>query len=79
MSSSIPTMPFSISRARWKSGGHAYAPWLQYYTEYEIRNNRLLDLRFTIVCWPECQLRLGQWKYLMLNAEGRNVRDVNYD
>lgn len=53
---------FSINRARLKWGGHAYAPWLQYYTEYEVANNRLLDLRFTFARWPALQFRLGQWK-----------------
>jgi phosphate-selective porin OprO and OprP len=53
---------FAINRARLKSGGHAYAPWLQYYTEYDLVNNQLLDLRVTVTRWPAFQVRLGQWK-----------------
>ena len=53
---------FSINRARLKLGGHAYARWLDYYTEYDLRSNRLLDLRFTLERWPALQLRVGQWK-----------------
>jgi phosphate-selective porin OprO/OprP len=53
---------FAINRARVKLGGHTYAPWLQYSTEYDLLNNQLLDLRFTFARWPAFQFRLGQWK-----------------
>jgi phosphate-selective porin OprO and OprP len=53
---------FSVNRLRFKMGGHAYREWLDYYLEYEIKNARLLDLRFTIQRWQAIQFRLGQWK-----------------
>jgi phosphate-selective porin OprO and OprP len=53
---------FSINRARFKWAGHAYRPWLQYYTEYDMRGSRLLDLRLTLARWPDFQVRVGQWK-----------------
>jgi phosphate-selective porin len=51
-----------IRRARFKSGGHAYQKWLDYFFEYEILNSRLLDLRFTLKQREDIQLRVGQWK-----------------
>lgn len=53
---------FSINRARVKWGGHAYTRAVAYYAEYDIRNNRLLDLRVTLERSPALQFRVGQWK-----------------
>jgi phosphate-selective porin len=53
---------FSVNRARFKWGGHAFEKWLDYYLEYELKNARLLDLRVTLARWSAVQLRLGQWK-----------------
>ncbi len=53
---------FNIRRARFKWGGHAFGPWIDYYTEYDIVDGTLLDLRMTIVRRKDIQIRIGQWK-----------------
>ena len=55
---------FSINRGRVKLGGHAYRPWLEHYTEYDVVGNRLLDLRFNIQPKEEIGVRIGQYKVL---------------
>lgn len=52
----------SVNRARFKWGGHAYRPWLDYYLEYDLVDSQLLDLRFTVEKWKALQIRVGQWK-----------------
>jgi phosphate-selective porin len=53
---------FAINRARFKLGGHAYRPRLEYYLEYDFVNSWLLDLRFTLRASEGLRLRVGQWK-----------------
>ena len=53
---------FAVNRARFKMGGHAYRPWLKYYTEYDFVRSALLDLRFTLEATKALKLRVGQWK-----------------
>jgi phosphate-selective porin len=58
-----PAQPtFKVNRARLKIGGNAFQPWLQYYWEYELAQNALLDFRLQLARWPGLRLRLGQWK-----------------
>jgi phosphate-selective porin len=54
---------FTVNRARFKLGGHAYRPWLTYYLEYDFPGTRLLDLRFTARAADGLRVRLGQWKF----------------
>ncbi len=58
------TEEFSINRARFKMGGHAYRPWLAYYLEYDLVGSRLLDLRFMIQPISGLGLRVGQYKVI---------------
>ncbi|RPI12614.1 MAG: porin, partial [Lysobacterales bacterium] len=51
-----------INRARLKIGGNAGRPWLGYYYEHDLVDNRVLDLRVTVERWDALQLRFGQWK-----------------
>lgn len=51
----------AINRARMKIGGHAYRH-VDYFMEYELKNQRLLDLRFTLERFDAVQFRIGQWK-----------------
>ena len=53
---------FRISRARLKVGGHAFRSWLKYYTQFDLRNSRLLDLQITLAKHSWLQLRVGQFK-----------------
>jgi phosphate-selective porin len=53
---------FTVNRARFKLGGHAYRPWLSYYFEYDFPSTRMLDFRFTARAVDELRLRVGQWK-----------------
>jgi len=53
---------FEIVRARFKGGGHAFRPWLDYYLEYDVVGLQLLDLRFTVERWDALNFRVGQWK-----------------
>ncbi|MCP3977918.1 MAG: porin [bacterium] len=55
---------FSINRLRFKMGGHAYRPWLRYYTEYDLEGGRLLDLRFEVARSEKAIFRVGQFKVL---------------
>jgi phosphate-selective porin OprO and OprP len=50
-----------INRARLKLGGHAYRH-VDYYMEYELKNERMLDLRFTVTRFEAMEFRIGQWK-----------------
>ena len=49
-------------RARFKSSGQVFRPWIRYATEYDLVNTRMLDLRVTIQKWEWLQFRFGQWK-----------------
>ena len=49
-------------RARFKADGQLWRPWIQYKTEYDLVNTRMLDLRVTIQKWEWLQFRFGQWK-----------------
>lgn len=51
-----------LQRSRIKLGGHAFAPWLKFYTEMEFRDTRLLDLRLSLEKFRTVNLRIGQWK-----------------
>ena len=53
---------FLLKRARFKLGGHAIRPWVDYYLEYDFVGTRLLDFRVTLERYPWLKLRLGQWK-----------------
>ena len=65
---------FELRRVRMKIGGHAYAPWLDYYFEVDLQptrsegrdasttSSRLLDWRITVQPYEELGFRLGQWK-----------------
>ncbi|TYB76314.1 OprO/OprP family phosphate-selective porin [Bizionia myxarmorum] len=53
---------FNINRARLKIGGNAYKPWLKYYMQYDLANNRLLDLRVMIERWQFFNVQIGQFK-----------------
>jgi hypothetical protein len=53
---------FQVNRARLKVGGHAHAPWLQYYWEYELASSNLLDFRLMATRHPFLRLKVGQWK-----------------
>jgi hypothetical protein len=60
-----------VQRARIKLEGNIYQPWVTYYFEYDFRNGRLLDLRFTLTRYEWLQLRVGQWK-VDFNRERRD-------
>ena len=49
-------------RARFKSSGHLFRPWVRYSTEYDLVGTRMLDLRVTVQKWEWLQFRVGQWK-----------------
>ena len=49
-------------RARFKSSGHLFRPWVRYNTEYDLVGTRMLDLRVTVQKWEWLQFRFGQWK-----------------
>jgi len=53
---------FKVSRARLKIGGHAFAPWLNYYFEYELSQSNLLDFRVMVEKWEWLSFKAGQWK-----------------
>jgi phosphate-selective porin OprO/OprP len=53
---------FSINRARFKMGGHAYRPWLGYYFEYDFTRSVLLTLQFTPQVNDALRFKVGQWK-----------------
>ena len=58
----LESSTFRISRARLKVGGHAFQPWLKYFMEYDLRNNRLLTLRMTLEKVSWFRFRVGQFK-----------------
>ena len=49
-------------RARFKTAGQAFRPWIQYSAEYDLVGTRLLDARVTVQKWEWLQFRFGQWK-----------------
>ena len=49
-------------RARFKTSGQVFRPWIRYATEYDLVNTRMLDSRVTIQKWEWLQFRFGQWK-----------------
>ena len=55
-------LDLAIRRARFKLGGNAIRPWIDYYVEYDFPSSRLLDFRVTLERLPWLMLRLGQWK-----------------
>ena len=69
-----PESTFELRRVRMKIGGHAYAPWLDYYFEVDLQptrndnrdaaraSTRLIDWRITAQPYEEFGFRVGQWK-----------------
>ncbi len=53
---------FMIRRARTKLNGHAYAPWLKYYLQYDWSQPVLRDLNLTIDKYKWAQVRVGRGK-----------------
>lgn len=51
----------TVSRSRYKIGA-GFRDALTFYHEYDLRNDRLLDLRASWVANPAFTLRAGQWK-----------------
>ena len=51
----------TVSRSRYKIGA-GFRDALTFYHEYDLRNDRLLDLRASWVANPAFKLRVGQWK-----------------
>ena len=49
-------------RARFKTSGQIFRPWIRYSTEYDLVGTRMLDLRVTVQKWEWLQFRVGQWK-----------------
>ncbi len=49
-------------RARFKTAGQAFRPWIRYSTEYDLVGTRMLDARVTVQKWEWLQFRFGQWK-----------------
>ncbi len=49
-------------RARFKTSGQIFQPWIRYSTEYDLVGTRMLDLRVTVQKWEWLQFRFGQWK-----------------
>ncbi|MGI9341310.1 MAG: porin [Gammaproteobacteria bacterium] len=52
----------SLNRARFKLGGHAFQPWMKYYTEYDFVSHYLLDLWIEPQPFEELGFRIGQYK-----------------
>lgn len=52
----------AINRGRLKLGGHVASPSFTVYTEYDIVDSRLLDLRATYKFADWLSIRIGQWK-----------------
>lgn len=61
----------AIRRARFKIGGHAIRPWIDYFVEYDFPSSRLLDFRVTLTRLPWLHFRIGQWK-VEFNRERRD-------
>ncbi|MDO8960906.1 MAG: porin [Methylophilus sp.] len=53
---------FMIRRARTKLNGHAYAPWLKYYLQYDWSQPVLRDLNLTVDKYKWAQVRVGRGK-----------------
>jgi phosphate-selective porin OprO/OprP len=53
---------FAINRGRFKLGGHLFDPAFEIYSEYDVVDSRLLDLRATYKFADWLSLRVGQWK-----------------
>ena len=49
-------------RARFKTSGHIFRPWIRYATEYDLVGTRMLDSRITVQKWEWLKIRFGQWK-----------------
>ena len=53
---------FAVNRGRLKLGGHLFRPTFTAYSEYDLVDNRLLDLRATYKFADWLSIRIGQWK-----------------
>lgn len=53
---------FALNRGRLKLGGHLLRPAFTIYSEYDIVDSRLLDLRATYKFTDWLSVRVGQWK-----------------
>jgi phosphate-selective porin len=53
---------FALNRGRLKLGGHLFSPAFTVYSEHDIVDNRLLDLRATYKFADWLSIRVGQWK-----------------
>lgn len=53
---------FMIRRARTKLNGHAYAPWIKYYLQYDWSQPVLRDLSLAIDKYKWAQVRVGRGK-----------------
>ena len=53
---------FRFRRARFKSSGHLFQPWIQFKSEYDLVGTRLLDANITLRKWDWLQFRFGSWK-----------------
>ena len=64
----LPGAPISsdsevaVNRGRLKLGGHLFSPAFTIYSEYDIVDSRLLDLRATYKFTDWLSVRVGQWK-----------------
>ncbi len=62
---SLPGADLGIRRARLKSEGHLFRPWIGYYFEHELSGDHpLLDLRLDLVPRDDLRFRIGQYKTL---------------
>jgi phosphate-selective porin OprO and OprP len=71
---------FMIRRARTKLTGHAYAPWIKYYLQYEWAQPVLRDLSLTVDKYKWAQVRVGRGKVNYNNervASSGNQQFVN--
>jgi len=71
---------FMIRRARTKLTGHAYAPWIKYYLQYDWAQPVLRDLSLTIDKYNWAQVRVGRGKVNYNNervASSANQQFVN--
>jgi len=51
-----------VRRARLKTKGHVFRPWVTFKYEHDLVNHHVLDLRTTIKKYEWLQFRAGQWK-----------------
>jgi phosphate-selective porin OprO and OprP len=71
---------FMIRRARTKLTGHAYAPWIKYYLQYDWAQPVLRDLSLTVDKYKWAQVRVGRGKVNYNNervASSGNQQFVN--